>query len=368
MKKIEKKLKNIGILTFHFSNHNYGAVLQTFASYSIIKKLGYTPQIINLVPDTNENIIVKIKTLFISILKGSYKFKTFIKNNMYLTKKIYPNQDLKFLNYHFDGYYVGSDQVWRPSMAKDNLLHYFLDFSEDNKLKIAYATSFGLSKWECTDEITKKIKILINRFNAVFVREKSGIDICREIFNVNAKLVLDPTLLMKDTDYYPIMNIKNKFPEKYIGIYLLDDRKCNGKLFNKIKKCTNIRCINLYGELINIFGKKIMRYRDVGEWLAGIKNASFIITDSYHCVLFSIIFRKNFICYANVKRGITRLINILSMLGIKDRLCETTNEDFKYYFSYNIDYDTVYTKLNILRKRSLNLLDNAITLYEKYKI
>lgn len=163
-------MKKVGILTFHFSNHNYGAVLQAFASYVILKKYGYSPTIINLLPVKDNTI----KSFFKSFLTGSIKFELFRKRYLKQTRKIFTLENLRKLNEYFDIFYVGSDQIWRPSMAKSLLEHYFLDFVDEEKIKISYAVSFGINEWNEDEKLTNSIKYLISRFDKVLVREIQG--------------------------------------------------------------------------------------------------------------------------------------------------------------------------------------------------
>ena len=139
----------------------------------------------------------KIITYFIVRNFREYNSK-FLK----LTKKIQNTKDFKNLNNEFDTFIVGSDQVWRTVWLKEKSLHYFFDFVNDDKKKIAYAASFGVDYWEGTPELTEKIKPLIKKFDYISVREESGIDICKNTFGIdNAVCVLDPTLMISREDY-----------------------------------------------------------------------------------------------------------------------------------------------------------------------
>ncbi|HDQ15473.1 MAG TPA: polysaccharide pyruvyl transferase family protein, partial [Bacteroidetes bacterium] len=216
MQSIKNIKKRVGILTFHFSRHNYGAVLQTYASFNILKKLGYEPKIINLLPRNSP------RRRIYSIIVREGVFEKFRKRHLSLTNKYYSGSDLSELNKMFDVFYVGSDQVWRPSMAGGLLPHYYLDFADDEKLKMTYAVSFGTSQWEGTDEQNEILRPLIKRFNHISVRESEGVEICDKIFNVKAVHVLDPTLLLDENDYSPILNEFKKVifkDNKYIGVY-----------------------------------------------------------------------------------------------------------------------------------------------------
>ncbi|MFW5886270.1 MAG: polysaccharide pyruvyl transferase family protein [Bacteroidota bacterium] len=350
----------IGILTYHFSKNNFGAVLQTYASFQVLKKLNHEPQVINLLPGKKQNIKSKLKHFIKLYLFNNIRFEQFKKTHLHLTEPFYSDENLHKLNSRFDAFYVGSDQVWRASMSKERLIHYFLDFANDEKIKVAYAASFGISKWEGDIEITKQIKPLIKRFNAIGVRENDGVTICKQTFNVDAKQVLDPTLLLDEKDYLKILKKNKKFEGRdYIGYHLIQDREANGPLWKKVKTENTFRVINLFGEKKSVLSKRYLKFNSIENWLYGVKNASLIVTDSFHCVIFSIIFQKNFVCIPNLHGGISRLNNLLNMLELQDRLCTAESLDFNYYISNSVNYSLVNEILIQQVKKSIGFLDNA---------
>ncbi len=357
MKSIKNIKKRVGILTFHFSKHNYGAVLQTYASFNILKKLGYEPKIINLLPGNSP------RRRIYSIIVRVGVFEKFRKRHLSLTNKYYSGSDLSELNKMFDVFYVGSDQVWRPSMAGGLLPHYYLDFADDEKLKMTYAVSFGTSQWEGTDEQNEMLRPLIKRFNHISVRESEGVEICDKIFNVKAVHVLDPTLLLDENDYSPILNEFKKVifkDNKYIGVYLLTDSTLKAGHALNASEQTKLKVINLYGDKINILGREFLRFRKVVEWLNGIKNASFVITDSYHCIIFCIIMGVNFVCLPNERGGASRIKNLLNVIGLEDRFCTDKIIDFNDYYSKEIDFYQIYERLKPFKNKSLAYLSNAL--------
>ncbi|MDD2495643.1 MAG: polysaccharide pyruvyl transferase family protein [Tissierellia bacterium] len=346
-------MKKVGILTFHFSNHNYGAVLQAFASYVILKKYGYSPTIINLLPVKDNTI----KSFFKSFLTGSIKFELFRKRYLKQTKKIFTLENLRKLNEYFDIFYVGSDQIWRPSMAKSLLEHYFLDFVDEEKIKISYAVSFGINEWNEDEKLTNSIKYLISRFDKVLVREIQGVEICSNKFNIKAECVLDPTLLLSKDDYVELLNLKDRNKKsKFIGIYLLSDKELKGDISKKINSQLCEPHINMYGNIINLFGFNIFHFNHVRTWLNHILNSELIITDSFHCMVFSIIFKRNFIIINNKYRGNNRILNLLEPLNLMSRFCEKPETfDLTKYLT-PIDFDSISIKLSKEITNSITLL------------
>lgn len=364
--RIEEK---IGILTFHFSTNNFGAVLQTYASYSILRKKGYSPVVINLLPEKNNTSISYLISAFSSLfINHSINFDRFRGKYLTLTKKVYSYEDCKKLNQLIDIFYVGSDQVWRPSMARNRLLRYFLDFADETKRKISYAASFGSNSWDGTEKEKQIAAILLKRFSAISVREDSGKKLCRDEFNIEAKHVLDPTLLLTQKEYETIESVlinKLMSGRRYAAFYLLNDVKGFDRIPKLIKAQLNIDVFNLYGKNKKLLGHTFFQYGTVGRWLAGIKNSLLVVTDSYHCIIFSIIYRKNFVCLPNEKKGPSRIISLLKSLELEDRYFTDTNIDFTK-FLIPINYEEVYARLEIQQKDSLNFLMSALNSEKRF--
>lgn len=352
----QNKQSKVGILTFHYSNHNYGALLQTYASVVNLRKMGLEPIVVNLQPPKSYFKDVSLgRQLLNRIIPNT--FEQFRTKYIPLTSKISDANELIQLNEVFDAFYVGSDQVWRPGFTNENLKHYFLDFATNDKLKVAYAVSFGVDKFDADNQTIDSLHQLIHRFNFVSVREKSGIDICKNVFNIDAVHVLDPTLLLDGNEYINALNIKSDLnTEKYIAYYQLSSVFQISKDALKIQSETGTTKIkNIYFKSVKIFGKNITWFNSITEWLSGIKNASFVVTDSYHCVIFSILFQKQFVCILNSNNGNTRLVSLLNELNLSDRIYTEISNSYKE----PIDYNKVYAKLTILRKQSFAFLESA---------
>ena len=376
-------MKKIGILNFQHVNDNYGAVIQAAALAYTIKKQGIkNVEHINFIPEDNFpppvplSLSKRVKRLltrnFISILKqkvsnrkqvigNSDTFENFRQNYLPRTEKCYRNlHELSEIKNDYSAIIVGSDQVWRLTYTTKFAKVYFLSFASKSTLRISYAASFGLDYWEGGKEsaLTLSIKDELNKFSTISVREKSGIDICSNIFNVKATHVLDPTLLV-DYQFYENILCKNKKKDnKDIVFHKLDLNDVFLDFTSKI--ATHLQC-NMH----NIYHKKHSGKRfftDVPEWLSQIKNSELVITDSFHCVCFSIIFKKQFLCIVNEKRGIERLQSLLSDLGLLDRLCfDYSLASTKRILDKEIDYTTVDNKLNQLRDISTTFLKNTLS-------
>ncbi|HBU78095.1 MAG TPA: polysaccharide pyruvyl transferase family protein, partial [Muricauda sp.] len=307
-----KKSLRVGILTFHYSNNNFGALLQTYAILNAVKELGLDVKIIDFKPKTSNGLKQQLFDL-IRFLLG-YNFTRF--RNKYID--ILPiGSDISDLNKELDTFIVGSDQVWRYREQHDNLRRYFFDFVNRQNKKVSYAASFGLDEWEGNEEITNEIGNLVQRFDHISVREASGVKICNDIFNAEAELVLDSTLLLDKSHYENIVKreIKAKKGKNNLLSYmLLDDSKENKLFFKAFAKKNNLKFKKIKG--LKISNKyDFWLFNSVAKWLYYIGKSEIVVTDSFHCTVFSIIFNKKFIVLSNPNRGITRIENLLGLIN-----------------------------------------------------
>lgn len=362
-------MKTVGILTFQWaSNRNFGASLQAYAHKTLINKIlkNKNTQIINFNPTT---ITLKGKILIYFTAKN---FKKYNKKFLNLTKKITSLESLRILNDKFNIFIVGSDQVWRGIWLLESKKHYFFDFVNDDKKKIAYAASFGVDYWEGDEKLTKEIKPLIKRFDYISVREESGIDICKNTFGIdNAVCVLDPTLMISREDYQPILDDwqdKSHLKKKYIAHMLLDDtaelKKESQNIADYLKANINYikgKEIKIFKKELKLFGRKLLKYNKVSQWLTYLKDAELVITDSFHCTVFSLIFHKKFVVVANPERGIARLETLLGKVGLQDRFFTDIKDVMKSgILDKEIDYNEVDKKLEVHRKYSMDFLKKAL--------
>lgn len=352
-------MKKVGILTFQYpENKNFGAILQAYANMKLFEKLNYNVKLINYYPFdfSKKNLKEKI-ILFLE----SYTFKKFFNNFLKVTSKIKTRKDLNRLNNQFDIFVVGSDQVWRMKWLQDNVKYYFFDFVDNNKKKIAYAASFGVDIWEGDKQLTEEVKPLIKRFDHISVREESGIDICKNTFGIdNAVCVLDPTLMINKEDYQLILDDwqdRSHLKKKYIAHMLLDDTEQLKNGSKKIAEYLGAEINYIKGKYKKILWKNYFAYSKVSQWLTYLKDAELVITDSFHCTVFSIIFHKKFVVVTNPERGVARLETLLGKLGLEDRFFTNINDVIESgILAKEINYEAVEKKLEKYRKSSMNFL------------
>ena len=306
----------IGIITQPL-RANYGGVLQNWALQQVLIKLGHEPITIDYLP------ILTIKSYFLFMIKflilrfvpsrrrkfirRKYErkplFKDFIRLhikktevcNQYSMKSIEP--------YKLDALIVGSDQVWRP-IYNDCLYDMFLQFAENFKgIKIAYAASFGVDNWEFSDRQTKICSSLIKQFDAISVRESSGKGLCKNYLGVDAVNVLDPTLLLGKDEYIKLCANVPLVKERFLAAYVLDSS-------DKVDKII-VEEADKRGLIIRRYSADAKAELTVEEWISIFRDASFVVTDSFHGTVFSILFEKPFRCLTNKNRGNARFIDLL---------------------------------------------------------
>lgn len=331
----------IGILTQPLLN-NYGGILQNFALQRILQENGFESITIDYVPPriTLARCVCHWIKSFVLLLLGKKRpfllnrnpkkrkasFTEFINQRINKTDLVYKYSDRIGIN-RFGTLIVGSDQVWRP-LYNYNIKDKFLSFCKNvkNLKRIAYAASFGVDNWEYTPKQTRECSRLAKKFDAISVREESGVKLCKEHLGVNATWVLDPTLLLTKEDYLPICKEVPICNEKYLAVYVLDE---NEEVTATYEKEAAAR-----GLIVKKFHADSKSTLTVPEWLAMFRDASYVVTDSFHGTVFSIIFGKEFKCIYNKGRGAARFESLMNL--------------------YNSG------KLEEMREFSLNWLKNAL--------
>ena len=344
----------VSILTYH-DEDNYGATLQAYATYKAIEQLGHQPEFIDLKLPNKGGLVNKI-VFFIKRLR----FNRF--RNRFFLRKTAAYHSLEELRQNpplSDVYLIGSDQTWNPEISKDLALAYWLDFGADSIKRISYAASFGKAIWE--DSIyapTEKVAALLKRFSRVLVRENTAVDICKEMFGVNAQQVVDPVLLFDD--YKEVIGDVQVDKNKVIVYKLVNSTDFYDKVLTFTKK--NGQQVHSIGSLRRLKGYVCKYPVGVEGWMKEFATANTIFTDSFHGTVLSLIFRKQFVVYVGDPKRLTRIKSLLASLGLENRICssEVSEEALEEIINTSIDYSEVTTKLNKLRENSWTLLKNSI--------
>lgn len=347
---------------------NYGGVLQNYALQKILIRLGHEPITIDYQQHVPWPIYIystiksalfwfapSLRRPFLplhGIKRRSPLFQSFIDKHVALSSKVYIRYSLKaILENNCEAIIVGSDQVWRPIYNVYSLEDLFLHFAKKfTGKKIAYAASFGTDHWEFNEEQTLICSKLIKYFNSVSVRELSGVNLCRTYLNTQAEVVLDPTLLLDKSDY---MDLCAKIPfqgQRVICAYLLDPTKVQLEEISNFAKSVDCR--------VKLFSAHEKITLSVEEWLACFRDADYIITDSFHGMIFSLIFHKEFFVYINKERGASRFYSLLSNFSLESRIVD--NLKSIDLFDNRINYLDFEEQRSTLREFSIKFLISSL--------
>lgn len=367
----------IGILTLPL-HVNYGGILQAYALQTVLERMGHDVHIIE-----REKKPLRISSWRIPLCYGKRILKNLTGHHVpiFYEKKYYKDQPILMRNTSifiktylkvevfdeftdikegdFDAIIVGSDQVWRSVFFRD-IENAYLKFTKGWKIKrISYAASFGTEIWEYDKKKTQGCKQLLRNFDAVSVREESAINLCQKYLGVRAQHVLDPTMLLQMKDYSTLFIEKNTpVSDGNLMVYLLDMTDEKTKMVDFIAKEKGLQPFRTNNNVNDMTIPAEQRIQPPLErWLRGFYDANFIITDSFHACVFSILFKKQFVVCNNEKRGVSRLLSLLKMFGIEDRLVSTFN-DCKQLTE--IDYNIVYEKLERYKAASIDFINKAL--------
>lgn len=343
------------ILTFS-KVENRGANLQCFALYNYLKQNNVEVEILDIQLPIKSNFIGKIQKNINNFLANNFRKEVELK----FTKKYNTYDELKKDYPKADIYIVGSDQIWNTKIT--NTLDprvYFLSFLPRHIKKVAYAASFGTNCWNKTI-YDQEINDSLHSFTAISVREDEGVKICKDEFKLNnIYTVVDPTLLIDNDTLLRITNDKvNSNKQQYIFNYLLYKDDYTIKMVNKTKEILNLPIIGtpLKSSLKNI----TKNFYSIRRWLNNIKNAHFIITNSFHCMVFCILFKKNFITIPSEPGKSGRILSLLNKIHLTNRFISDIDQINISILKSPIDYDYVQTFLDSERNNAKSFINKYI--------
>lgn len=370
----------IAILTLPLHT-NYGGILQAYALQTVLQRMGHEVEVLQK-KNTLGHYFFFMPIVYAKRIINKYIFgkKIYIfaeqrdaklsrNTSIFITSYI-NNRFIKSLSeikpVDYDGIVVGSDQIWRRSyfssqydriMLSVNPEDAFLKFTKGWNIKrIAYAPSFGVDNWDYSDAETLEITKLINNFNGVSIREKSGVDNCMRYLSHNAEHVLDPTMILRKEDYNKLIensDYKKPSQRNKLFCYILDRNINKERIIHDLSLEMNEEPFYMTGDVKN---GEMQPY--VEGWLAAFRDANLIITDSFHACVFSLIFNKPFIVIGNIERGMSRFNSLLEIFGLKDRLIDETSVS---YPSIKIDnWQEINETIEKWREKSFHFLKTSL--------
>ncbi|WP_408071428.1 polysaccharide pyruvyl transferase family protein [Butyrivibrio sp. JL13D10] len=363
----------VGVLTRH-AVANYGSVLQAYATQKAIEKTGHESEIINYIRKDefdinisktmlfrnkawNSNLLRRIVYIILQTPVYTSTFRTFRKYTKRLlkeTRRVYFTSEEIQNNTNYDLYCVGSDQVWGQIGCSEYDPCYFLDFARDGEKCISYASSFG--KDSISESLRKELPKLLIKFDNISVRESSAKELLAEL-GICSHHVLDPTLLLTKKEWNEIADDNQKY-HGYVLIYQLHDNKLLEKYAKDFANYIGKRLIRISNSFLYYFKSGKLCYMPSPErFLSLIKNADYVITDSFHATVFSLIFERKFVDILPTNTG-TRIISLLKMLKLEDRIV-TDYDDFSK-LENEVNYINAKKILSEERRNSLFILKEMI--------
>lgn len=320
----------IGIITLPLHT-NYGGILQAYALQTILERMGHQAEILQvqrprrlpyhrMLPAYTKRFIKKfvLRRPYTRIFEEQWwnhkgtpamcKYTNQFLNkymhlrSMHSVKEVQPSD--------YDGFVVGSDQVWRKVyfryMMHTSICDAFLRFAKEWKVKrMAYAASFGTDTWEYSERETKECGSLLRLFDTVTVREASAVDICKKKLGATATHVLDPTMLLTANDYQKLFEEAQTLKsEGNMHCYILDRTPEKQALIDNIARERGLKPFSVLVPIHrHVKDATELTQPPVEQWLRAFYDSEFIVTDSFHACVFSIIFRKQFVVYGNKKEA-----------------------------------------------------------------
>lgn len=364
--------------------HNYGGLLQAYALQTYLKKLGCEVETLDRRVEGAGRISLKGHALNLArLMLGRIKslptesrqawvlseLAAFRDRRLAVSPRIVSEQEVRdyYLQRDFDVFVVGSDQVWRPRYSP-SILNFYLDFLDEIKSpakRIAYAASFGVDDWEYSSELTEQCKSLAQRFDSISVRESSAIELCQDKLSVSAEWVVDPTLLLEPADYESLISECEKNANTGCVLsYVLDPAPEKRSIADSVGRAVGANVFSIKPEysLTQVRAKDIAkcRFPSVESWLQAFHDASFVVTDSFHGTVFSILFNKPFIAVGNSARGMARFESLLSQFGLTDRLVESPEEVSPKLVQSQVDWEAVNEKREALASAGRQFLQTQL--------
>lgn len=329
---------------------NYGGILQNYALQTVLKRMGHTVETIALPLELQQPwwrkplaygkrsidkfVLHRRKTPVFyeqwynrTLPALICDMQSFVATHI-LTRKVNCFSDIKEGEY--DAFVVGSDQIWRPAYSYRPIMNAYLGFAKDwkNIKRVAYAASFGTDRWEYSNLQTRQCTALAALFDGISVREEVAVRLCREHLHCEAVHVLDPTMLLAAEDYVALLKDKKlEAPRGELLTYVLDETPEKARIIEKVANHYQYDTYRANSRFEDWTAPLTERKQPlVEQWLKDFQDAKFVITDSFHATVFSILFGKPFIVIGNKARGLSRIYSLLKMLGLEGHVVHVDSE------------------------------------------
>ena len=363
-------MKRIGILSIHYGTWMPGPSLQSAALSHVIQSMGHKTEHIDFIP-------MRTKPVSKAVLQIQYRnrfaenpevFEKFRQHWVPRTKTTYRSfEDLEQGKFDYDLVIVGSDSVWAPTATGTFLRAYFLSFLSTTIKRAAYAASFGQTDWEYNlpnDDLLEALNTYLKNFSAIGVREEYGVKPLKNMTEAPVEAVLEPSLIVEEEFFKHMLPETPKTQAAEIAYHkILKDNQFSDKL-SLIENHLGLSSENIYTyEKKTAHGEIKYFYNPMDEWLYKINHCKIVITDSFHVLCMAIIFEKEFLFLpsdADPNRLNRPSKNLLTKLGLLDRICYTTEDIVPNLKNGRIDFLLVKKRLDRERNLSINFLKRLL--------
>ena len=366
-------MKRIGTISYNiYCNFtNYGSALQTWALHQAIKKTGNTPILVDYCPDIlvdkdplnpfgnmwdKDDESRRMVELTMPAIRENYKkFDLFYYDRFDRTAGSYRSDNFNTIlkNEDLSGFVCGSDTIFCPDeFGFDD--GYYANYEVMQGKSVSYAASFGDPHFN--DETYPILNNRLKNFKALGIRENLMIPYIKEHTSVPVQRVIDPTLLLRPEEYEKIISEKT-INEKYILLYSRRYSPLMESYAEKLAKENNWKIVEISLRAINAEKGHIMAYdAGVEEFLSLVKNAEFVVTNSFHGMIFSVQFKRPFVIFSREQCD-NKIFELLELFGISDRMLINGEENFD-----DIDYSVVHQNIEKARSSSIDFLNMELEL------
>lgn len=366
----------INVITRHAPT-NYGSLLQAIATQRVIINLGHECRIINYIPKCETGVRMAItqleqktkwrrnpikKAIYLMVaepetLLMERKFLAMRKKYLLMGPCCATTGELKklYAEKKDEVFLTGSDQVWGPISTGHYDPTYFLDFVPKSSRKLAFAASFGKAIFD--EQTLKEYRVLLKKYDSLAVRENVAVELLKKM-DISAKQVLDPTLLM-DADAWSEYVKPMKKPEKYVLVYQIHANSDLDHYAVKFAEKAELPLLRVSPLLHQAKRSgKFVYCPDISGFLDLVKNATYLVTDSFHGTAFAINFNTQFVEVLPNTGTSSRNQSILELTGLTDRIVRDLN-DFSY-IDQEIDFKEANEKIGTSRIESIRILEEML--------
>ena len=358
----QKYRYDVGLVGWWFAA-NYGSVMTYYALGKILEDMDLLA------------IMVRIPQ------RNNHRWEPVTWENEKFMEKYFPlTKERKFgelgqCNNFCDAFMLGSDQLWIQGYVKQLGYTFFLDFAGEDKKKIAYATSLGHDSYDGTREEKEVVKAYLEDFDAISVRETSGVQVCRESFGIEVTRKLDPVFVCDVRHYDELAaNASMETPERYLLCYILDPTEGKKAAVRYLEEKLGLKSLVIldmktYEKSKKVWGgDNVVQNGSIENFVKLIRNCSFLVSDSHHGICFGLIYHKNFICIANRTRGYARFTSLFDLLDIREHMVDEPEEVIgNDRLLKDVDYEKVDAVLKREKEEALIWLREALFSEKKEK-